>query len=146
MAGTLMSSTAWIPTRWLTSKQKAPPGVMAAYVEGLDILGDTKVGKRQRAPEAETTPLEHPSEHYQYDLDLPAITELWRRGSAIGSWLLDLTARALLGDPELSKFGGRVSDSGEGESANKLLSAMRFEFGGHEEKLAPGAGVPREKG
>jgi 6-phosphogluconate dehydrogenase len=142
-------------------------GIMAAYAEGLNILHHANVGKRQNASDAETTPLEHP-EHYQYDLDLPAITELWRRGSVIGSWLLDLTARALLRDPELSKFGGRVSDSGEGRwtiqaavdegvpapvltaslyqrfasrgeggFANKLLSALRFEFGGHEEKLAP---------
>jgi 6-phosphogluconate dehydrogenase len=151
-------------------------GIMAAYAEGLDILRHANVGKRQRASDAETTPLEHP-EHYQYDLDLSAITELWRRGSVIGSWLLDLTARALFADPELSRFGGHVSDSGEGrwtiqaavdegvpapvltaslyqrfasrgegEFADKLLSAMRFEFGGHEEKHAPGAGVPREKG
>jgi 6-phosphogluconate dehydrogenase len=139
-------------------------GVMAAYAEGLNILRHANVGKREREPDSETTPLEHP-EYYQYDLDLPDITELWRRGSVIGSWLLDLTARALLRDPELSSFGGRVSDSGEGrwtiqtavdvgvpahvltaslyerfasrgedEFANQLLSAMRFEFGGHQEK------------
>ena len=139
-------------------------GMMAAYAEGLNILRHANVGKREREPDAETTPLEHP-EHYRYDLNLPDITELWRRGSVIGSWLLDLTARALLEDPELSKFGGRVSDSGEGrwtiqaavdegvpahvltaslyerfasrgedEFANQVLSAMRFEFGGHEEK------------
>ena len=139
-------------------------GLMAAYAEGLNILRHANVGEREREPDAETTPLEHP-EYYRYDLDLPDITELWRRGSVIGSWLLDLTARALLEDPELSKFGGRVSDSGEGrwtiqaavdegvpahvltaslyerfasrgedEFANKVLSAMRFEFGGHEEK------------
>jgi 6-phosphogluconate dehydrogenase len=139
-------------------------GMMAAYAEGLNILRHANVGKREREPDAETTPLEHP-EYYRYDLDLADITELWRRGSVIGSWLLDLTARALLEDPELSKFGGRVSDSGEGrwtiqaavdegvpahvltaslferfgsrgegEFANKVLSAMRFEFGGHGEK------------
>jgi 6-phosphogluconate dehydrogenase len=139
-------------------------GLMAAYAEGLNILRHANVGKREREPDAETTPLEHP-EYYRYDLNLPDITELWRRGSVIGSWLLDLTARALLEDPELSKFGGRVSDSGEGrwtiqaavdegvpahvltaslyerfasrgedEFANQVLSAMRFEFGGHEEK------------
>jgi 6-phosphogluconate dehydrogenase len=139
-------------------------GMMAAYAEGLNILRHANVGKREREPDAETTPLEHP-EYYRYDLDLADITELWRRGSVIGSWLLDLTARALLEDPELSKFGGRVSDSGEGrwtiqaavdegvpahvltaslyerfasrgedEFANQVLSAMRFEFGGHKEK------------
>jgi 6-phosphogluconate dehydrogenase len=139
-------------------------GMMAAYAEGLNILRHANVGKREREPDAETTPLEHP-EYYRYDLDLADITELWRRGSVIGSWLLDLTARALLEDPELSKFGGRVSDSGEGrwtiqaavdegvpahvltaslyerfgsrgedEFANQVLSAMRFEFGGHQEK------------
>jgi 6-phosphogluconate dehydrogenase len=138
--------------------------MMAAYAEGLNILRHANVGKREREPDAETTPLEHP-EYYRYDLDLADITELWRRGSVIGSWLLDLTARALLEDPELSRFGGRVSDSGEGrwtiqaavdegvpahvltaslyrrfasrgedEFANQVLSAMRFEFGGHEEK------------
>jgi 6-phosphogluconate dehydrogenase len=138
--------------------------MMAAYAEGLNILRHANVGKRERDPDAETTPLEHP-EYYQYDLDLPDITELWRRGSVIGSWLLDLTARALLKDSELAKFTGRVSDSGEGrwtiqaavdvgvpahvltaslyqrfasrsegEFASQVLSAMRFEFGGHEEK------------
>jgi len=150
-------------------------GIMAAYAEGLNILRHANAGKRQSESDAETTPLEHP-ERYQYDLDLSAISELWRRGSVIGSWLLDLTAHALLRDPELSKFGGRVSDSGEGrwtiqaavdegvpahvltaalyerfasrgegEFAAKLLSAMRFEFGGHEEKPGGGAGVPKEK-
>jgi len=139
-------------------------GMMAAYAEGLNILRNANVGKRESEADAETTPLEHP-EYYRYDLDLADITELWRRGSVIGSWLLDLTARALLDDPELSKFGGRVSDSGEGrwtiqaavdegvpahvltaslyerfasrskgEFANQVLSAMRFGFGGHEEK------------
>jgi len=151
-------------------------GLMAAYAEGLNILQHANVGKRKSDSDAETTPLEHP-EHYQYDLDLSAIAELWRRGSVIASWLLDMTARALLSDPELSKFGGRVSDSGEGrwtiqaavdegvpahvltaslyerfasrregEFADKLLSAMRFEFGGHEEKPGGGARVPRENG
>jgi len=139
-------------------------GMMAAYAEGFNILRHANVGTRASEADAETTPLEHP-EHYQYDLDLPDIAELWRRGSVIGSWLLDLTASALLEDAELSKFGGRVSDSGEGRwtiqaavdegvpahvltaalyerfasrgqdaFANQVLSAMRFGFGGHEEK------------
>ena len=139
-------------------------GVMAAYAEGLAILKAANIGKRSAAVDAETTPLRDP-EHYQYDLDLPDITELWRRGSVIASWLLDLQAAALIKDPDLAKFGGRVSDSGEGrwtikaaidegvpahvlssalyerfssrgeaDFANKLLSAMRFEFGGHIEK------------
>ncbi len=139
-------------------------GLMAAYAEGFNILRHANVGKRQRQADAETSPLEHP-EHYQYDLDVAEIAELWRRGSVIGSWLLDLTASALRKDPDLSNFGGRISDSGEGrwtiqaavdegvpahvltaslyerfgsrgeaEFANKLLSAMRFEFGGHAEK------------
>jgi 6-phosphogluconate dehydrogenase len=139
-------------------------GMMAAYAEGLNILRHANVGKRGPERDAETTPLEHP-EYYRYDLDLAGITELWRRGSVIGSWLLDLTARALLEDPQLSKFGGRVSDSGEGrwtiqaavdegvpahvltaslyerfasrgedEFASRVLSAMRYQFGGHEEK------------
>ncbi len=151
-------------------------GIMAAYSEGLNILRHANVGKRQSESDAETTPLEHP-EHYQYDLDLSAVTELWRRGSVIGSWLLDLTARALLRDPELAKFGGRVSDSGEGrwtiqaavdegvpahvltaslyqrfasrsegEFADKLLSAMRFEFGGHEEKSEGESQVEKQSG
>lgn len=141
-------------------------GVMAAYAEGLAILKAANIGKRSAAVDAETTPLRDP-EHYQYDLDLPDITELWRRGSVIASWLLDLQAAALIKDPDLAKFGGRVSDSGEGrwtikaaidegvpahvlssalyerfssrgeaDFANKLLSAMRFEFGGHIEKPA----------
>ncbi len=141
-------------------------GVMAAYAEGFDLLRHANVGKNERERDAETAPLEHP-EHYQYDLDVRDIAELWRRGSVIGSWLLDLTAKALVGDPELSKFSGRVSDSGEGrwtvhaavdagvpahvltaalyerfssrgeaEFANKVLSAMRHEFGGHQEKKA----------
>jgi 6-phosphogluconate dehydrogenase len=138
-------------------------GVMAAYAEGMAVLKAANVGKHPRAADAETTPLRDP-EHYQYDFDLPNISELWRRGSVIASWLLDLTAAALLKDPELSHFGGRVSDSGEGrwtiraaidegvpahvlssalyarfssrgeaEFSNKLLSAMRSQFGGHVE-------------
>jgi 6-phosphogluconate dehydrogenase len=141
-------------------------GVMAAYAEGLAVLKAANIGKRSGAVDAETTPLRDP-EHYQYDLNLPDITELWRRGSVIASWLLDLQAAALLEDPALSKFGGRVSDSGEGrwtikaaidegvpahvlssalyerfssrgeaDFADKLLSAMRYEFGGHLEKPA----------
>lgn len=88
-------------------------GIMAAYAEGLNILHHADIGKRDHAVDAETTPLRHP-EHYQYALDLPEITELWRRGSVIGSWLLDLTAEALVADPKLDGFAGRVSDSGEG--------------------------------
>jgi 6-phosphogluconate dehydrogenase len=143
-------------------------GLMAAYAEGFNLLRHANAGSTAREADAETTPLRHP-EHFRYDLDLAEIAELWRRGSVIGSWLLDLTARALLEDPELEGFGGRVSDSGEGrwtvqaaveagvpahvltaslfqrfasrgeeEFANKLLSALRFEFGGHREK--PGDG------
>jgi 6-phosphogluconate dehydrogenase len=139
-------------------------GIMAAYAEGLGVLREADIGKRQQAIDAETTPLRDP-EHYQYDLDLGAITEVWRRGSVIASWLLDLTADALSKDPVLSKFSGQVSDSGEGrwtikaaidegvpvpvlttalyerfssrgeaDFQDKLLSAMRFEFGGHLEK------------
>ena len=141
-------------------------GLMAAYAEGLNILHSANVGKQTHAADAETTPLRDP-EHYQFDLNLPDITELWRRGSVIASWLLDLTANALAKDTELAGFAGRVSDSGEGrwtikaaidegvpahvlsaalydrfasrgeaEFANKLLSAMRYEFGGHVEKPA----------
>jgi 6-phosphogluconate dehydrogenase len=141
-------------------------GVMAAYAEGLGVLRSANVGKETHAIDAETTPLRDP-EHYQYDLNLPDITELWRRGSVIASWLLDLTASALCKDPALSGFAGRVSDSGEGrwtikaaideavpahvltaalyerfssrgeaDFANRLLSAMRYEFGGHLEKPA----------
>ena len=141
-------------------------GIMAAYAEGIGILRSANVGKQTHAIDAETTPLRDP-EHYQYDLNLPDITELWRRGSVIASWLLDLTASAFIKDPDLSGFAGRVSDSGEGrwtikaaideavpahvltaalyerfssrgeaDFANKLLSAMRFEFGGHVEKPA----------
>jgi 6-phosphogluconate dehydrogenase len=143
-------------------------GLMAAYAEGLSILRHADVGKGERAADAETTPLRHP-EYYQYDLNLADIAEVWRRGSVIASWLLDLTAEALLDSPDLAKFKGRVSDSGEGrwtvlaaieesapapvisaalydrfssrgeaDFADKLLSAMRFEFGGHAEP-APGA-------
>jgi len=139
-------------------------GIMAAYAEGLGILQAANIGKKQHAIDAETTPLRDP-EHYQYDLNLPDVAEVWRRGSVIASWLLDLTATALLADPALAKFAGRVSDSGEGrwtikaaideavpapvlttalyerfasrgeaEFQNKLLSAMRYGFGGHLEK------------
>jgi 6-phosphogluconate dehydrogenase len=139
-------------------------GIMAAYAEGLGILREANAGKRDQTIDAETTPLPHP-EHYQYDLNLRDVAEVWRRGSVIASWLLDLTAAALVEDPTLAKFAGRVSDSGEGrwtikaaideavpapvltaalyerfssrgeaEFANKLLSAMRFQFGGHLEK------------
>ena len=139
-------------------------GVMAAYAEGLNILHHADAGLHAREADAETTPLRHP-EHYQYQLDIAEIAEVWRRGSVISSWLLDLTARALLESPSLSDFGGRVSDSGEGrwtiaagvdesvpipvlsaalfqrfssrgegDFANKLLSALRYQFGGHQEK------------
>src|SRR5262245_60326749 len=139
-------------------------GLMAAYAEGFNILRHADVGKRPRATDAETTPLRDPA-YYQYDLDLADIAEVWRRGSVIGSWLLDLTAAALASDPGLERFTGRVSDSGEGrwtldaaidegvpahvlaaslferfssrgeaEFQDRLLSAMRFEFGGHLEK------------
>ena len=141
-------------------------GVMAAYAEGLNILRNADVGKRARDTDAETTPLRNP-EYYQYELDLPEIAEVWRRGSVIGSWLLDLTAAALLKDPGLESYAGRVSDSGEGrwtisaaideavpapilsvalyerfssrgdgDFANRVLSAMRHAFGGHVEKAA----------
>jgi len=141
-------------------------GIMAAYAEGLGILRSANVGRREHAVDAETTPLRDP-EHYQYDLNLPDITEVWRRGSVIASWLLDLSASALIKDPKLKGFEGRVSDSGEGrwtikaaidegvpahvlssalyerfssrgeaDFADKLLSAMRYEFGGHLEKPA----------
>jgi 6-phosphogluconate dehydrogenase len=141
-------------------------GIMAAYAEGLGVLRSANVGKQTHAIDAETTPLRDP-EHYQYDLNLPDIAELWRRGSVIASWLLDLTASALAKDEGLSGFAGRVSDSGEGrwtikaaideavpahiltaalyerfssrgeaDFANRVLSAMRYEFGGHVEKPA----------
>ena len=139
-------------------------GIMAAYAEGLAILREANVGKKAGEIDAETTPLRDP-EHYQYDLNLPDVTEVWRRGSVIASWLLDLTAGALAKDPDMAKFSGQVSDSGEGrwtikaaidegvpapvlttalyerfssrgnnDFQDKLLSAMRFEFGGHLEK------------
>jgi 6-phosphogluconate dehydrogenase len=139
-------------------------GLMAAYAEGLNILHHANVGNQNRAANAETAPLRNP-EHYQYDLNLPDIAEVWRRGSVVASWLLDLTAIALLEQPDLANFSGRVSDSGEGrwtitaaidegtpvpvlsaalyqrfssrgedDFADKLLSAMRFQFGGHIEQ------------
>ncbi len=142
-------------------------GLMAAYAEGLNVLRHANVGKQARAADAETTPLRDP-EYYRYDFDLADVTEVWRRGSVIASWLLDLTAAAFASDPQLERFSGRVSDSGEGrwtldaavdegvpahvlasalfqrfssrgeaEFQDRLLSAMRFEFGGHHEK-APG--------
>jgi 6-phosphogluconate dehydrogenase len=139
-------------------------GLMAAYAEGLGILRSANIGKRERTVDAETTPLRDP-ERYRYDLDLRDITEVWRRGSVVASWLLDLTASSLVKDPSLSEFAGRVSDSGEGrwtlkaaidegvpapvlsaslyqrfssrgeaDFEDKVLSAMRFQFGGHLEK------------
>lgn len=139
-------------------------GIMAAYAEGMNILHHANVGKKGRTVDAETTPLRSP-EHYQYDLNLPDVAEVWRRGSVIASWLLDLTAISLLEQPDLSGYSGKVSDSGEGrwtiiagidegcptnvlssalyerfssrgegDFALKLLSAMRFQFGGHLEK------------
>jgi 6-phosphogluconate dehydrogenase len=146
-------------------------GLMAAFAEGFNILRHANIGKAHRAADAETTPLRHP-EHYVYDLDLPEIAEVWRRGSVISSWLLDLAARALQDSPDLAKYSGQVSDSGEGrwtvmaaidesvpapvisaalyarfnsrgeaDFADKVLSALRFEFGGHDEKAAPAKGV-----
>lgn len=139
-------------------------GLMAAYAEGLNVLHHANEGKEERTADAETSPLRYP-EHYQYDFNLPEITELWRRGSVIASWLLDLTAISFAEHPQLEGFSGRVSDSGEGrwtinaaveegvpvpvlsaalyqrfssrgeaDFANKILSAMRFQFGGHKEK------------
>ncbi|MEZ5076866.1 MAG: decarboxylating 6-phosphogluconate dehydrogenase [Solirubrobacterales bacterium] len=139
-------------------------GVMAAYAEGFNVLKNANIGKEQREENAETAPLDHP-EFYQYDIDLPAVAEVWRRGSVIGSWLLDLTAAAMRESPELAEFAGRVSDSGEGrwtaiaaidegvptpvlttalqerfysrglgDFGDKVLSAMRKQFGGHDEK------------
>ncbi|MDN5863778.1 MAG: decarboxylating 6-phosphogluconate dehydrogenase [Gammaproteobacteria bacterium] len=141
-------------------------GLMAAFAEGLNIIRNADAGKRAREMDAETAPLENP-EHYQYDIDTTEVAEVWRRGSVIGSWLLDLTAAALYASPRLEEFAGRVSDSGEGRwtsiaaidvgvpapvltaalysrftsrglanFADKLLSAMRKEFGGHDEKKA----------
>jgi 6-phosphogluconate dehydrogenase len=142
-------------------------GIMAAYAEGLGVLRAANVGTHQHEVDAETTPLRDP-EHYQYELNLPDIAEVWRRGSVIASWLLDLAATALVADPALAQFAGRVSDSGEGrwtikaaideavpahvltaalyerfssrgeaDFADKLLSALRYEFGGHLEKSTP---------
>jgi 6-phosphogluconate dehydrogenase len=139
-------------------------GIMAAYAEGLNVLKHANAGSSEREADAETTPLRDPK-YYRFDLDIPEITEVWRRGSVVASWLLDLTAIATLEDPELSSFSGRVSDSGEGrwtmlaaidegvpvhvlsaslydrfesrgesDYANKVLSAMRKQFGGHAEK------------
>ncbi len=139
-------------------------GIMAAYAEGLNVIKNANAGKVQREADAETAPLENP-EYYQYDIDLPEVAEVWRRGSVIGSWLLDLTAAAMHESPELEEFAGRVSDSGEGrwtaiaaidegvptpvlttalyerfysrglgDFGDKVLSAMRKEFGGHDEK------------
>ena len=139
-------------------------GLMAAYAEGLNVLHHANAGATERAKDAETAPLDQP-EHYRYDLDLAAVAEVWRRGSVVASWLLDLTATALHESPTLEEFGGRVSDSGEGrwtsiaaietgtpapvlttalferfsscgeaDFANRLLSAMRKQFGGHAEK------------
>ncbi len=139
-------------------------GIMAAYAEGLNILKSADAGLREREADAETAPLAHP-EYYRYELDLPEVAEVWRRGSVVGSWLLDLTATALHDSPELEDFAGRVSDSGEGrwtsiaaieegvpapvlssalysrfasrdldDFADRVLSAMRKQFGGHDEK------------
>ena len=139
-------------------------GMMAAYAEGLNILKNANAGKVKREMDAETAPLEHP-ENYQFDLDIPEVAEVWRRGSVISSWLLDLTAASLVESPDLADFGGRVSDSGEGrwtsiaaieegvpagvlttalyerfdsrdlsDFADRVLSAMRKQFGGHQEK------------
>ena len=141
-------------------------GIMAAYAEGLNILKNADAGKADREQDAETAPLEQP-EYYQYELDLPEVAEVWRRGSVIGSWLLDLTAAAMQESPDLSDFAGRVSDSGEGrwtsiaaidegvpspvltaalherfysrglgDFGDKVLSAMRKQFGGHDEKTS----------
>lgn len=145
-------------------------GIMAAYAEGLNILHHANAGTQRRAVDAETTPLRHP-EHYPYVLNLADIAEVWRRGSVIASWLLDLAAVALLESPDLAKFAGRVSDSGEGrwtiaaavdeavpapvlsaalyerfgsrgeaDFADKVLSALRYEFGGHKEQAAADKG------
>jgi len=144
-------------------------GIMAAYAEGMNILKHANAGKGDQTVDAETTPLRNP-EHYQYDFNLPDVAEVWRRGSVVASWLLDLTAIALLEQPDLRKFSGRVSDSGEGrwtitaaidesapapvlsaalyqrftsrsesDFADKLLSAMRYQFGGHVERPAGGS-------
>jgi 6-phosphogluconate dehydrogenase len=154
-------------------------GIMAAYAEGLNVIANADAGKVKREDDAETAPLEHP-EHYQYGIDTTEVAEVWRRGSVIASWLLDLTTQALVGSPGLEDLSGRVSDSGEGrwtsiaaieegvpapvltaalysrfssrnldEFANKVLSAQRKEFGGHEEKQAAerrsaGSGIERD--
>ena len=141
-------------------------GLMAAYAEGLSIIRGADVRLRPQTEDAETSPLEHP-EYYRYEIDVPEVAEVWRRGSVVGSWLLDLTAQALLASPQLEEFAGRVSDSGEGrwtsiaaidegvpapvltsalysrfasrgldDYADRLQSAMRKEFGGHDEKPA----------
>jgi 6-phosphogluconate dehydrogenase len=141
-------------------------GMMASYAEGLNILRHANAGKQKQTVDAETTPLRNP-EYYPYDLNIADIAEVWRRGSVIASWLLDLAAISLLDSPDLTKFAGRVSDSGEGrwtikaaidesvpapvlsaalyerfssrgedDFAEKVLSALRFQFGGHEEKSA----------
>jgi 6-phosphogluconate dehydrogenase len=141
-------------------------GMMAAYAEGLAILRDANIGKKTHEVDAETTPLRDP-DHYKFDLNLPDVAEVWRRGSVVASWLLDLTAASLLEQPTLAKFSGRVSDSGEGrwtlqaaidesvpapvlnaalfqrfssrgeaDFADKVLSALRYQFGGHLEKPA----------
>jgi 6-phosphogluconate dehydrogenase len=143
-------------------------GLMAAYAEGLNVLYKANVGKQSREADAETAPLRDP-EYYQYDIDIAAVAEVWRRGSVVASWLLDLTAAALAKSPRLEEFGGRVSDSGEGrwtvlaaveegvpagvlttalyerfssrgesDFADRLLSAMRLEFGGHAEQPPAG--------
>ena len=148
-------------------------GLMAAYAEGLGVLRAANIGRRSRAVDAETTPLRDP-ELYQYDFDLRDVTEVWRRGSVVASWLLDLTAASLVRDPALSEFSGRVSDSGEGrwtinaaidegvpvpvlsaslyqrfgsrgeaDFENRVLSAMRYEFGGHRETVGAGEGKQR---
>lgn len=142
-------------------------GVMAAYAEGMNILRNANIGNQTHEIDAETTPLRDP-DYYKFDIDIPEVAEVWRRGSVIGSWLLDLTAQALAADPQLSGFEGRVSDSGEGrwtsiaaidegvpahvltaalyerfssrgqaDFADKIMSAMRYGFGGHLEKKAP---------
>src|SRR4030095_4378962 len=143
-------------------------GLMAASAEGLNILRHANAGTQQRALDAETTPLRHP-DHYQFDFDLPEIAEVWRRGSVVASWILDLTAAALADEPDLRTFSGHVSDSGEGrwtiqaaiessapapvlsaalyqrfssreegDFADRLLSTMRYQFGGHHEHRAEG--------
>ena len=147
-------------------------GIMAAYAEGLAVLRRANIGKEEQEADAETAPLTHPR-YYQYDIDTPRVTEVWRRGSVVASWLLDLTAAALVKDPQLSTFSGRVSDSGEGrwtvlaavdegvpahvlttalferfssrgesDYADRVLSAMRKEFGGHDEKKPAGSAAP----